>query len=127
MLIAKNSEREDEFHNYIEGVAKKNWDINDNNGPLGYLLKYSLNYPNKSYILPEKVDEPVIDIWDILNFSFRNCYIFDNKEPLICINSMVARMQVLQSFIFYFGIISCVIIPLLTAIIEKARKGEKTE
>lgn len=65
MLIAKNEEREDEFHNYIEGVAKKNWDINDNNGPLEYLWKYSLNYPNKSYMISKIINEPVIDIYMI--------------------------------------------------------------
>lgn len=121
MLIAKNVEREDEFHNYIESVAKKNWDINDNNGPLEYLLKYSLNYPNKSYMIPEMINEPVIDIYDILLFSFRNCIIYDNVEPIICTNSMIDNLQMAQSVIFIIGIMS-LISPLLSTLVEKIRK-----
>lgn len=109
LLIRKNGEREEEFHNFIENVAKKKWKIDDEQGPLGYLLKYCLNYPNKSYTIPEKIGEPTIGICDILIFSLVNCYSFDNKEIITCSNSLVKMMQTVQMIIFYF-----VVIPLIT-------------
>lgn len=121
LLISKNVEREDEFHSYIESVAKKNWKTDDNKGPLEYLLKYSMNYPNISYMIPVKMNEPIIDIFDILLFSFRNCFYFDNEEPIVCTNYLVTRMQMLQVIIFYFGIISCLIIPFFSSKLEKKK------
>lgn len=114
LLISKNVEREDEFHNYIESVAKRKWKIDDKEGPLEYFLKYSFNYPNMSYMIPAEVDEPQIEILDILIYSFRNCYSFDNKEPIVCTSSSVLMMQIFQVFVFYFGVISCIIIPFIS-------------
>lgn len=119
LLITKNAYREDEFHDYIESVAKRKWQIDDKEGPLDYLLKYSLNYPNMSYMIPAEIDEPKIEIGDILIYSFRGCFESDNSEPIVCTNSLIDNVQRIQRIIFEFVVLSCFITPIVQGLIKR--------